>query len=182
MDSLQGQLLIAEPRLPDSSFFRTVVVMIQHSDQGATGLILNRPGNVSLSDIWDDVSDSPLARDKPIHIGGPVEGPLTALHDRMDLAEQTVIEGVYLSMSRHNLDELLASEHGELCVFSGYSGWAPGQLENELSVGGWLLLEAQPEHVFGNPDNLYKSLCEEVGRTILFGDATGDQPVDPGLN
>ena len=157
MDSLQGQLLIAEPRLPDSSFFRSVVIMIQHSDDGASGLILNRPGNVSLSDIWQDVSDSPLARDKPIHIGGPVEGPLTALHNRMDLAEQTVIEGVYLSMSRDSLDELLASDRGDICVFSGYAGWAPGQLENELSVGGWLLLQAQPEHVFGDSDQLYNS-------------------------
>ena len=88
-----------------------------------------------------------------------------------------------MSMSRHHLDELLSESQGELRVFGGYSGWGPGQLENELEVGGWLLTQARPEHVFGDTDSLYKSLCEQVGHAILFGESTmGNRPVDPGLN
>ena len=183
MKSLRGQLLIAEPRLPDSNFFRTVVLVIEHTDQGASGLILNRPGSVQLSEIWGEVSETPLGRDETIFIGGPVQGPLAILHDQIDLAEQPLLDGLHLSMKRENLNQLLADDSANIRVFSGYSGWGPGQLEHEMQVGGWLTWPAQPEHVFSDSQELYKSVCDSLGREILFGASQPrHKPADPTLN
>lgn len=183
MNSLRGQLLIAEPRLPDSNFFRSVVLMVEHSPKGASGLILNRPSGVSLSDIWENVSESPLGRDETIFIGGPVEGPLAILHDQIDLSEQPLMDGLHLSMKRENLDPLLLNKAALVRVFSGYSGWGPGQLENEMQVGGWLTWPAQPEHIFADHESIYRSVCDELGLQILFGDSKPKhRPTDPSLN
>lgn len=181
MDTLRGQLLIAEPRLPDSNFFRTVVLVIEHTDQGASGLILNRPGNLQLSEVWDELS--PLGRDETIFVGGPVQGPLAILHDQIDHSEQPLIDGLHLSMKRENLHELLSDESARLRVFSGYSGWGPGQLEHEMQVGGWLTWPARPEHVFNESAQLYNSVCDSLGRDILFGESQPKhRPADPTLN
>ncbi len=183
MDTLQGHLLIAEPRLPDPNFFHTVVLLIEHTVNGATGLILNRPGNVQLSEFWQEVSDSPLERDETIFIGGPVSGPLTILHDQSEWGEQSVMDGLHLSMNRENLQALLTEEDIQMRVFSGYSGWGPGQLEREMHVGGWLTWPAKPEHIFLDPEKLYKTVCDAIGQDLLFGQTKPKhRPTDPTLN
>jgi putative transcriptional regulator len=183
MNSLRGKLLIAEPRLPDSNFFRSVVLVIEHTDGGASGLILNRPGSIRLSEVWSNVSDSPLGRDEMIFIGGPVEGPLAILHDQSELSEQGLIEGLHLSLRRENLDELLSDDSARLRVFSGYSGWGPGQLDQEMHAGGWLTWPARADHVFDDPETLYKSVCDSLGLEILFGQAQPKhRPADPTMN
>ncbi len=183
MNTLRGQLLIAEPRLPDVNFFRSVVLIIEHTDQGASGLILNRPGSVHLSEFWENVSDQPLGRDEIVYVGGPVEGPLAFLHDQGEFSEQRLIGGLHLSLKRENLDGLLADEKARLRVFSGYSGWGPGQLDQELQAGGWLTWPADPEHVFSDPEILYKTVCDSLGCNILFGETQPrHRPADPTLN
>ena len=175
--------MIAEPRLSDSNFFRSVVLLIEHAEQGASGLILNRPGRVQLSEIWGNVSDTELSRDETIFVGGPVQGPLAILHDQRDFAEHPLIDGVNLSMKKENLDAILSDESANLRVFSGYSGWGPGQLELEMKVGGWFTWPAQPEHVFAEWDEMYKLVCDSVGHEIIFGESRPKhQPSDPTLN
>ncbi len=183
MTSLQGHLLIAAPQLPDGNFYRSVVLIIQHSDEGASGLILNRPSEVNLQDIWSQVADSQLDRDANINIGGPVEGPLMALHDRADVSPTEVLPGVYLSIERDQLDELVGCGDGHVKFFSGYSGWGAGQLEMELEVGGWLTTIASPQHVFEDPESLWQSVCEQVGQGILFDNLGSLRiPDDPSHN
>lgn len=183
MDTLRGHLLIAEPRLPDPNFFRTVVLLIEHTENGATGLILNRPGDIQLSEIWHEVSTSPLERDETIYNGGPVSGPLTILHDRSNFSEEPLMDGLHLSMKRDNLQALLTTEDIQMRLFSGYSGWGPGQLEQEMQVGGWLTWPGRPEHVFLDPDQLYKSVCDTIGQDLLFGQRPlKHRPNDPTLN
>lgn len=183
MEYLRGQLLVAEPRLPDPNFFRSVVLVIEHTEQGATGIILNRPGNVRLSEIWEQVSESPLGRDETIYVGGPVQGPLTILHEDVSHSEHSLMDGLHIAMQRENLNSLLVDSDINLKVFSGYSGWGPGQLEQEMKAGGWLTWPAQPDHVFGDAASLYKSVCDAMGADVLFGNAKPKNfPEDPTLN
>ena len=183
MNTLQGHLLIAVPHLPDANFFRSVVLVIQHDDEGASGLVLNRPSNLSLNDIWSQVADGTPQRDLAINIGGPVDGPLMALHDMSDYSENEVIPSVHLSMQRENLDYLVTHSQGRIKFFSGYSGWGPGQLENELRVGGWLTASANADEIYEDPDSLWESVCEKVGQSILFDRFDPARiPDDPSVN
>ena len=182
MNSLSGHLLIAIPELFDRNFFRTVVLLFQHSEEGASGVILNRPSEVSVRKIWNEVSDVDCDCDDFVHIGGPVDGPLLTLHTSLALAETPVIPGVFLSMSRDHLNDLVQQDVQQFKVYSGYSGWGPGQLESEIDQGGWLTLPAKSDHVYDSPDGLWKQVCEEVGTDIL-GEHLGNQiPSDPSLN
>jgi putative transcriptional regulator len=183
MNSYAGQLLIADPRLADPNFFRSVVLITQHGGEGASGVILNQPVNVWLNEIWSELSESPLGTDRQLFRGGPVQGPLSVLHDWKETSELTVIPGLYLSMSRDHLDRLLARESGECRVITGYSGWGAGQLESEIEAGGWLLARARPNLVFADPESVYRTVCEEIGRDILFaGHEPVSIPANPSLN
>ena len=180
--SLRGQFLVAEPRLPDSNFFRSVVLVLEHSGKGASGLILNRPSSVSLQEVWSEVSDAPLIRHETIYIGGPVEGPLGVLHTNAAMADQTVMDGVYLSLQREKLDQLMATESGPIRVFSGYSGWSAGQLESEMEVGGWFTWPAEVDEIFGEHERLYRKTCERVGQSVMFGQEKKVPKINPTLN
>ncbi len=183
MNFLDGQLLIADPRLADMNFFRSVVLITRHNGDGAMGLVLNQPSKVSLSDIWDKISEVPLARDDLVYVGGPVQGPLAALHDSVECSELEVMPELHFSVNRDQIDRLLSSVEGNCRVYSGYSGWGPGQLEGELEVGGWLVMPARNELVFADSELIYKTVCEEVGSGILFSDnSRGIFPSDPSLN
>ena len=90
-ESYAGNLLIAVPDLPDTNFFRTVVFMIEHSEDGAIGVILNRPANVKLVDLWDELnSEITVQRNAPVFVGGPVNGPVLALHNQYMHSETPV--------------------------------------------------------------------------------------------
>ncbi len=80
MNSLQGYVLVASPHLLDSNFLRSVVLIIQHNDQGAFGVVLNRPTNNTIAQLWGLVSQTPCDNPSPVYVGGPVPGPLVAIH------------------------------------------------------------------------------------------------------
>lgn len=183
MESLVGHLLIAIPELPDSNFFRSVVLMLQHTDDGASGVVLNRPSNVTVAKLWDEVTEEVCSSEQKVNIGGPVEGPLIALHSSLVLGEVQILPGLFMSLSRENLNELVTQETHEFKIFSGYAGWGPQQLESEIVRGGWLTLTAEYEHVFESPDELWKKVCAHVGHEIMlphFG--IKSLPSDPSIN
>ena len=182
MDSLKGHLLIAVPELPDPNFFRSVVLLFQHDELGASGVILNRPSEVTVAQVWEEVSDLDCDCDDFVSIGGPVEGPLIALHASLALAESQVLPGVFVSMGRENLNNIVAQDDHEFRLFSGYSGWGPGQLESELEVGGWLTMSAEYEHVFGSAEELWKQVCEVCGAQIMQAHFGKHVPQDPSMN
>lgn len=184
MDSLTGKLLIAIPSLPDANFYRTVVFLIEHSDGGAIGVVLNRPANVRLDQLWDKLSpELSVERRDAVYIGGPVQGPILALHNQYALSETHVMDGVYMTMSGEKLNQLVMEPDCELKTFTGYSGWAPDQLESEIDRGGWLLLPAEPRHVFGDSEQLWKDVCAKVGDEIMLPAAVKKKsPGDPNLN
>ena len=166
-DSLQGCFLIASPHLPDPNFFRTVVLIIHHDDEGAFGLILNRPLEQTVAEVWDLVADSDCSCRQPINLGGPVDGQLMALHCNPEAAERPVVPGVYFSLEPEELEQIVQEPQGPFLMFSGYSGWGAGQLESEMQVGGWLTLPATRELVFADQEKLWKLATERVGLEIL---------------
>lgn len=183
--SLKGHLLIAAPALDEAPFFaRTVILMCEHGPEGAMGLVLNRPSEATVSDVAQQVLSEPLDWDKPIGLGGPVQGPLVIVHDALAMADYTVLEGVYTSFDAEKVRRLL-SEQAEPClVIANYSGWGPGQLEGEMREGSWLTLPAGPELVFWEgADDLWSHLvrrARSADLARLIGAAA--LPEDPSVN
>ncbi|MEE2707016.1 MAG: YqgE/AlgH family protein [Planctomycetota bacterium] len=182
MDSLKGHLLIAAPQLGDPNFVRTVILMIDHDENGAFGIVLNRPSGRTVKEVWDELDDSCECLES-INIGGPVVGPLLALHTQEYLAEAEVLPGLYLTAERENLDELVRQDYSTFRLFSGYSGWGEGQLEGELEQGGWITLKAKKEYVFVWDDDLWDRVGEEITQDVYRRGLKIKQfPTDPSLN
>ncbi len=106
MDSLKGQLLVATPRLLDPNFRKTVLLMLEHSDSGAVGVVLNRATEATVEDLSEQVLQERFEWDKPIHIGGPVPGPLIVLHTVAEQADQEVIEGLFSTVDAAKIQDL----------------------------------------------------------------------------
>ncbi|MBC19803.1 MAG: hypothetical protein CMJ74_06045 [Planctomycetaceae bacterium] len=180
MKSLKGQLLLASTQLVDPHFSETVILLIEHDDQGAFGVILNRLTNRTLGDIWGHLSDE---INRPINLGGPVKGPLIALHCHAPLAEAEIFPGIYLAAHREHLNQLMRFEQRDLRLFSGYAGWGPGQLEKELTHGGWIVEPAKKAYVFHSANNLWEQVGKAVtNRVFASGAQIRHMPDDPSLN
>ncbi|MFM8283219.1 MAG: YqgE/AlgH family protein [Planctomycetaceae bacterium] len=167
MESLSGKLLVASPRLADPHFDRAVVLVLEHGEQGALGLVLNRPGRRQLADIWDEDDHGPCPVERTVAVGGPLDGPLMAIHADPDLAEREVVPGVYFAMRSDLLAALVAAAAEPLHVFTGYAGWGSGQLEGELEAGAWGVADATAEFVFGDGDTLWRRATTHVSDTTL---------------
>ena len=166
MDRLQGQLLIASASLLDPNFARTVVLIAVHGEDGALGLILNRELSMPLEEVWSQISETACLRVGNVRHGGPVAGSLMAVHDQRALANLVVTDDLFVATELNAMELLAATEDGQAIFYVGHAGWGPGQLENELTEGSWLVLPATPEHVFGDVDTLsaWKQSTVEVGR------------------
>ena len=162
MESLQGYLLIAAKSLRDPNFLRTVVLMIEHSDEGAMGLVLNRPSQLTMKQAWAKVQETPCSIKGMLFQGGPCPAPLMAMHAERSLAEIEVLPNVFFSAGQEKLDLLIAHAGAPIRCYVGCAGWAPGQLEAELEEGSWHALPASPGHVFGAPDDLWDQMRAEV--------------------
>ncbi len=148
MESLAGQLLLATPQLADPNFVHTVLFLVQHDDGGAWGLVLNRPTGITVSELWKQVGEAPCESKNPVHIGGPVPGPVLAIHTAGNLAEMKLLGGVFLTAKKQNLDALVRREGSlfssmggdnsqgiRMKIFTGNAGWGAGQLESEIEQG-----------------------------------------------
>jgi putative transcriptional regulator len=182
MKSLQGHLLVASPYLPDPNFYRSVVLIVQHDQDHAFGLVLNRPGPKALRDAWSKVSETPCEHDQPIRVGGPLEGPLMAVHTQREHAEAEIVAGIYFATQRHHLYAIVGQSKHPFVIFSGYSGWGAGQLEQELRVGGWMTMQANSEMVFAQTDQLWRKTARAIGDEILASLKVKRAPEDPSLN
>ena len=187
MKSLQGHLLVASSRLVDPNFYRTVVLLIQHESNGAFGVILNRPSRKLVRELWEEVCNEPCNNDDPTYVGGPVSGPILALHTDVVHSEDEVIPGLYLAADREQLQRLLcgSKDNHQVRLFMGYSGWGEGQLERELAEGSWHVVEASVEDVFVNDEfeDVWETMTTRIGRSILAPVlASVPVPDDPSWN
>ena len=173
-ESTRGKLLVATPMVGDF-FHRTVVLMIEHSDEGAVGVVLNRPSEVLVADAVPSLADAAGA-DGLLHVGGPVAtDSVLALGDFEDpgAAGTPVVGSIGL------LDpEVLDAEIRRLRVYAGHAGWAPGQLDGELEAGAWVVVDSQPDDPFHEGDVWPIVLRREGGAYTLLS----TMPEDPSLN
>jgi putative transcriptional regulator len=184
MQSLEGQILIATPDLLAPMFSQSVVLMIDHDENGAIGVILNRPTDATMTDLSGKIFDDDFEWDKPLHIGGPVKGTLAVLHTIEDLADREVIPGVFLTLEATKVQHILSRKPQPSFVVANYSGWGPGQLEGEIERDSWKTLPARAEHVFWTgEDDLWEASIGAVNARSLF-DILGirEMPVDPSMN
>ncbi|MDN3545794.1 MAG: YqgE/AlgH family protein [Roseateles asaccharophilus] len=160
--ALTNQFLIAMPGMADDAFAGTVIYLCEHNDKGALGLVINKPISLTLGNLFEKVDlnlpDEELAA-RPVFYGGPVQTERGfVLHEPLDEegghynATLAVPGGLEMTTSR---DVLEALAHGagpkRLLVTLGYSGWAAGQLEEEIGRNGWLTVDAQPAIIFDTP-------------------------------
>ena len=184
MDTLQGKLLVASPHLPDPNFYRSVILIVEHQEDGALGLVLNRITNQLIRDVWRGACDQDCVAKDFLRLGGPVEGPLMALHSIAELEGHEIVPKVYFSSERAVLTSLVDQNDRPYHLFSGYSGWGAGQLDNEIKVGGWLTAPANWEHIFGeDEDHLWQRVTNMIGDEITRASLNiRNLPADPRLN
>ena len=181
MQSLKGNLLIATARMPDPRFHEQVIYICAHDQEGAMGLVINKPmAEINMADILMSANlPSPTTPLPQVYMGGPVE-PTTGFF--LHTADYTPAECLQVSntviMSRDpSILKDIAVGHGPAhYIFAlGYAGWAPEQLEHELSDNGWLTVPGNDKILFTTQDEQkWKTAAQIYGIDIaLYGDITG---------
>ncbi len=177
----KGRLLLATPPLEDPNFDRTVIYVLEHHDEGALGLVLNRPSLEQLGeplDAWVELQTEP----SQVFSGGPVEPDaliaLARTREPMDEPDEHLapLSGTIASADLAADPGAVVSSINALRVFRGYSGWGPGQLEGEIDAGAWLVLDPEPTDLFtAEPDELWRVvLRRQPGRLAWLADAPDD--------
>ena len=177
----KGRLLLAAPPLEDPNFDRTVIFILEHHDEGAIGVVINRPSIESLDeplDRWIELQSAPSS----VFSGGPVEpNALIALAETTspvddELDHLSPIVGTIASADLTVDPALVAGDVAGVRVFRGYAGWGPGQLEGEIAAGSWIVLDSESSDVFTDePDGLWRTvLRRQPGRLAWLADAPDD--------
>jgi putative transcriptional regulator len=186
--ALKGKLLVASPMMREPTFARTVISVLEHTDDGAVGVIINRPGDSSLLDVVPPVAE--LASSPAVlFAGGPVEpqaaialGVLTTGAPTLDTAARgwrPVVHPV-VTVDLDIDPSLLATSLRELRVFAGYAGWSAGQLEGEIAQGAWYVVESLPLDAFDAvPGRLWSAVLRRQPWPLS---AVASCPVDPTMN
>lgn len=185
-----GRLLVANPLLPDPNFDRTVVLLLAYGDEGAVGLVLNRPSQMDVADPlsqWEHLAASPAV----VFLGGPVQhqaviclarpgengtGPGGA--DGVDGWTEVAPEVGTVDLEL-DPDDVAASLR-EVRIFAGYAGWAAGQLESEVTAGAWWVVDAEPDDPFvPDPGELWKRVLRRQSGALRL---VSYFPDDPAMN
>jgi putative transcriptional regulator len=153
--NLSQHFLIAMPAMVDPHFSKTLTLICEHNDQGALGVVVNRPLDMNLHSLLQQVNiplDSDAFKSIPVHFGGPVQVDRGfVLHTPLGQWQSTLAVSSEIGLTTSQ-DILQAVARGEgpqqILVTLGYAGWAPGQLEHELSQNAWLTVQANPEVLF----------------------------------
>ena len=180
MDTLQGQLLIASPGLLDPNFRRTVVLVTEHNEEGAAGLVLNRPTDSEVSDLVPQLE--PLVEDgEQVWVGGPVQpNAVLVLGEFLDPADAAV--PLFGSLGFPSLEEPedVVPLTTRRRIFAGYAGWGSGQLEDELAREDWILEEARNDDAFTEtPEELWRDVLRRKGGIY---ELVSRMPEDPSVN
>lgn len=177
----KGRLLLATPPLEDPNFDRTVIYVLEHHEDGAIGLVLNRPSDEALEaplDRWIDLQTAPSS----VFTGGPVEtNAMIGMATTKVLVDAptehlTPISGLIASTDLSADPALVAAHVDSVRVFRGYAGWGGGQLDAEIAEGAWLVLDAEIDDVFSDrPDELWRTVLKrQPGRLSWLALAPDD--------
>ena len=179
---VKGKLLISEPFLPDPSFKRTVILLVEHNEEGTVGFVLNRPLRANLKEVMPDFPDF----NSLLYYGGPVQpDTLHYVHRKGELLDESIAIGndVYWGGNFEELRALADAglvEEDDFKFFVGYSGWSPGQLDEEMEAKTWLVADCRMEDVFSKaPDQLWRDVLSNMGKDYKI---LSNFPEDPNLN
>jgi putative transcriptional regulator len=184
-----GRLLVANPLLPDPNFDRTVVLLIAFGEEGALGLVLNRPSQMQVAEPlpkWDGLAAEPPV----LFLGGPVQHQAVICLARLTAAVpqgvdepgpglRTVAPGI-ATLDLEGDPSDVAGLVDTVRLFAGYAGWSAGQLEGELGAGAWWIVDPEPADPFsGEPDDLWKQVLRRQDVPLKF---VSWFPSDPSAN
>jgi putative transcriptional regulator len=180
-ESLTGQLLLASPTLRDPNFIRTVVLVSVHSDEGAMGVVLNRPSAVTVGEAVPQLKDA-VAEEEPVYVGGPVQpSSIVFLAEFLDPspAGLLVLGRIGFPAPDAGIEELTEAT-ARRRVFAGYAGWGEGQLDAEVEEGDWIAHTALAEDVFTDlPEELWATVLTRKGGSYAL---IARMPSDPSVN
>ena len=178
---MRGELLIAAPTLLDPNFARTVVLIADFDDEGAMGVILNRPAGVTVAEAAPDLEPL-VGPDEPIFSGGPVQptaGVVLAEYEPGAGEGRVLFDGIALLPGLQEVADALPAVR-RTRIFAGYAGWGPGQLEGELEREDWIRERALPEDVFSeDPEELWAAVLTRKGGQYAL---VARMPEDPSQN
>jgi putative transcriptional regulator len=179
-ESLRGKLLIASPALADPNFARAVVLITEHNDEGAMGVVLNRPSETPVEEVAAELTE--LVADEPVFIGGPVQPQalvvLAEFNDPRAAAWIVAADVGFVSAEAEHDELARAIRRGR--VYAGYSGWGAGQLEGELAEDAWIVEPPLPAELFADdPLALWPDVLARKGGQFAL---IARMPDDPSLN
>jgi putative transcriptional regulator len=179
--SLKGHLLIATPALLDPNFHRSVVLILEHTSEGALGLILNRPSGVAASDVVPDLSTVVDDEDE-VFVGGPVqpEAVIALAEFSEPLGEDSGLVGPIAALDMGEDIEEVIERIARVRLFAGYAGWGEGQLDGEVDEEAWFTEPALPGDVFSDDHStLWNRVLRRKGSRYRL---VASMPEDPSLN
>jgi putative transcriptional regulator len=180
-ESLAGQLLLASPTLRDPNFARSVVLINLHNEDGAMGLVLNRPSALTVLEAVPQLEKA-VSEGERVYVGGPVQPTsIVFLAEFLDPtpAGLLVLGRIGFPAPDAGIEELIeATDRGR--VFAGYAGWGEGQLDAEIEQGDWIAHAALPEDVFSDvPEDLWGRVLTRKGGSYAL---LARMPPDPSVN
>jgi putative transcriptional regulator len=182
VDSLRGKLLLAAPALKDPNFDRAVLLIAEHAEDGAMGLVLNRPSEAAVAEAVPDLTW--LAEpDQAVFVGGPVAANgVIVLAEWQDPSQAVVLiedDLGFVPGDAEDTDALAAAVRRSR-VYAGHAGWGPGQLEEELAEDAWIVEAPLREELFSDdPEGLWAAVLRRKGREFAL---LATMPPDPSLN
>ena len=178
----QGRILISEPFLRDPYFKRSIVFLTEHNNEGTIGFALNKPVQTPLNEVLEGFPDT----DVKVSLGGPVgTNTVHYLHTMGDIIPKSVqvYKNIFWGGDFNAVKTLITTgklDKTQIRFFIGYSGWKPGQLENEISENSWLITELEPGFIMRDPDeNIWKEILQKLGKKYRMW---ADFPENPGMN
>jgi putative transcriptional regulator len=183
MDSLRGKLLLAAPALKDPNFDRAVVFIAEHSEDGAMGLVLNRPSEAPVAEAIPDLEWVAGSAAEHVYVGGPVAPNGVIVLAEWDDPSQAVVliddDLGFVPGDSEDIDALAAAVR-RARVYAGHAGWGPGQLEDELGEEAWIVEAPLREELFSDdPEGLWSAVLRRKGREFAL---LSTMPPDPSLN
>ncbi|MGH9297063.1 MAG: YqgE/AlgH family protein [Acidimicrobiales bacterium] len=194
----KGRLLVATPKLDDPNFFRTVVLLLAHDEDGSLGVVINRPGDTPVAEVvptWAFHASPPglLFEGGPVHLNAAIcvgrhdapqrgDAPVSGLdpEDEFDVEGYSPLVGGLGTVDLHRDPDDIAVALLGLRVFKGYAGWGGGQLEEEIETGAWFVVEGAAEDVLTeDPSGLWELVLRRQGGWMSV---ISRHPLDPSLN
>lgn len=176
-----GKVLISEPFLPDPNFNRSVVLLVEHNDEGTVGFVLNRPSDLMITDVIEYFPTSRI----PVFMGGPVGlDQLYYMHTAGDIIENSleVLPGLYWGGNFEQIKLLIdtgkiTSEN--IRFFAGYSGWSPNQLADEIKERSWIVSKLKKDQIMSDSPSFWEDTLNAMGKHFKV---MAQFPEDPSLN